>query len=175
MKGNLALKKMWKFVLFFLILFSDKPCIANFQDGESSVPVLQNECLISVKSLNGIYRNLIKSETTYLIQVENRGSISMTADLTVQTENKNCQNPDNSDNSKNPVLLLPLLDPATNQPLSRLNISPGAFATFLLKVFSPEGTPFRTWSCHKLKVTSAGCPEQTLTFFSFNPDPSMEE
>jgi hypothetical protein len=175
MKGILTFKNRWKFVLAFLILFSYKPCVANFQAGEFSFPVFQNECLISVKSLNGIYRNLIKSETTYLIQVDNKGSQSVTIDLTAQPQNKNCLNPDNSDNSKNPDLLLTLSDPATNLPVSRLNINPGTHAAFVLKVVAPAGSPVRTWSCHLLKVASAGCNEVTLTLFSFNPDPSMEE
>jgi hypothetical protein len=167
-------KKMWKLIFAFLLIMSGKPGFANFHKVTSSTPVSVDECLITVKSQNGIYRNLEDSKTTYLIQVENKGSSSVNLALSVQNQNQNCQNPDNSSNANNVELTLELLDATTNQPVNSATVAPGAMLTFLVKAVAPQNTPIKKWSCQVLKVIPSNCQAVTLTLFTYVPNPASE-
>jgi len=170
-----TLKKTWKFVFAFLIIISGKPGFANFQKETTSTPGSPDECLITVKSQNGIYRNLEDSKTTYVIQVENKGSSPVNLALSVQNQNQNCQNPDNSSNANNVALVLELLDATTNQAINSATVAPGGLFTFLVKAVAPQNTPLKAWSCHAVKVIPANCQAVTLSLFSYVPNPASEE
>jgi hypothetical protein len=167
-------KKMWKLIFAFLIIMSGKPGFANFHKETTSTPASMDECLITVKSQNGIYRNLEDSKTTYQIQVENKGSSPVNLALSVQNQNQNCQNPDNSSNSTNVVLNLELLDATTNQPINSATVAPGGLFIFKVQAVAPLNTPVKTWSCQGVKVIPANCQAVTLSLFSYVPDPAAE-
>jgi hypothetical protein len=177
MKGKFILKKKWKFVVAFLMILSGKPGFANFPAETACIPDSQDECLITLKSQNGVYRNLEDSKTTYLIQVENKGSSPVNLTLSVQNQNQNCQNPDNSGNASNVLLILELLDATTNQAFSSATVAPGELFTFTVKAVAPQNTPFNTWSCAEVRAVPGNCTGSpvTLTLFSYVPDPSPEE
>jgi len=168
-------KKMWKLFFAFLLIISGKPGFANFHKETTSTPGSPDECLITVKSQNGAYRNLEDSKTTYVIQVENKGSSPVSLALSVQNQNQNCQNPDNSSNANNVTLNLELLDATTNQAINSATLAPGGVFTFLVKAVAPQNTPVNAWSCHVVKVIPANCQAVTLSLFSYVPNPAPEE
>jgi hypothetical protein len=173
MKRIFTFKKMRRLALVIIMLMIMQSGYGIVIPGGTLSFSTQNDCQITIKSLSGAYRNLLELKTTYVLLVENKGGSTESINLTVQNQ-KNCQNPDNSDTSKNPDLLLELTDATTNMPVTNVNLNPGASYTFQLKVVAPAGTPINTWSCQELKVTTANCPGVTLSLFSFNPDPIPE-
>lgn len=175
MKKDLQQNKTLKFcltgLLFLVISFTNLTSLSA-QDSEA-----KNECRISLQPVSSKYQNLQEREAFFLIKVENKGSTEESVTLSVQNNNENCANPDNSNSSGNITLAWELLEPEADKPLEKVSILPGDNFTFRVKAVSSPNDRLRAWSCAELKAVPAGCPEKAavLNLFTYNPHPSPEE